>query len=169
MNICFECGGKVKLITKAGRLVWDEEELFEIPTEFKIPTCLECGHCHEDVFVQTRLNKSIVGQKKIKPGFKLLMLRWIDYRLEDMFDKPSSYGKALDILSQIKLLLTMREMVLSKGESDKKNIISNRIFSFLHKKWPKTKESIENINLLDIDTEFSASMKEFCDVWIFAE
>lgn len=165
MDTCFECGGKLKIVSKPGRMTWDENDLYEIPTELKISTCIECGQPFEDTFVKTKIANAIRAQKKIKPNPKLLQLRWIDSFLDNMFKCPKMYGNKTAIYCQTILLLEFRELLLSKGLVARSREIQNRLHIFFQKKWPQlgTAAFPKNISLED---ELIPALKEFCDVWI---
>lgn len=165
MNICFECGGELKLISKSGRLAWDDDELYEIPVELKISTCLECGQSFEDAFVKNKILNAVRGQKKSKPGPRLLQLRWIDKCIDAMLKFPKMHGNKTSVYCQVILLLEFREMLLSKGLDAKSKKIQNALHKFLLKRWPEMGSAVypKDISLED---ELAPVLKEFCDVWI---
>src|SRR4051812_655263 len=117
MDTCFECGGKLKLIAKAGRLAWYENELFEVPAEFKISVCIECGEPHKDEFVKAKMEVICEAQKKTKPSQRLLMLRWVDNYLMCLLKRPGMYALDCDSLfALVQILLETRSVVINKGE-----------------------------------------------------
>lgn len=162
MNICFECGGKLKLIAKPGRVTYDEDgngELWEIPQELKITTCLDCGSLQEDNFVAAKILRSIEGQKKSLIGYKLKTLRWIYSSASDLFDRP---GNRSSLYSQTILLLDFREVLLSRGESQKEKIRAE-LHKFMCKKYPKLGKSAYpfDISLIDL----ARGLENFFEVW----
>lgn len=165
MNICFECGGKLKLISKAGRMAWDGDDLYEIPIELKISTCLDCGQPFEDAFIKHKIVNAIKAQKKIKPSSRLLQLRWIDNFIDTMLKKPKIFGNKAAIYCQVVLLLEFRELLLSKGADDKSKEIQSSLHQFMLKRWPSLGSSLypKEISLED---ELAPVLKEFCDIWI---
>ena len=167
MHICFECGGRLKLVAKPGRMAWDGDDLYEIPSELKISACLDCGQPHEDEFLKKKLQRSIDAQKKIKPNTRLIYLRWIDTFLDKMFCRPSMYGDANVIYSQTLLCLAFRELILSRGEKDGGNRIADVMHDFLQKRWPTMGASCVPTDV-SLDDELAPALKEFCDVWINA-
>lgn len=166
MNICLECGGRLRLVAKPGRLVWNDDELFEIPSELKISTCLQCGQSLEDLFVSAKLKKSIAGQIKTNPGQKLLLLRWID---KTLYRSIETAVDARTLYTQVILFLKFREIVLSRAEDDRSKQIDDLAIEIMKRYWPDQEdqnlliESIQDISL------FSNVMKEFCDIWIFTD
>lgn len=162
MDTCFECGGKLRVAAKPGRMVWDDDELYEIPTEIKISACLKCGQPHEDSFMKAKLSNSIEAQKKVKPSPKLLHLRWVHKFLDNMFDHPRMFGNRCAVLCQMLTLLECREMILTRGESAKHDELHRAWIKFAHQRWNcgnlayPTKISME---------ELVPALREFCDIW----
>jgi len=150
MNTCFDCGGKLKLIAKPGRLAFDdidENEYYEIPAELKISTCLDCGEPNIDNFVKMKIDHSIESQKKVKPSTKLLQLRYINNKLEDLL-----YRYKEDYLQYLIVnLLEFREIIISKGTCSSSKEINNALKAFM-----------KSHNNNDINDTLGA----FCDVWI---
>lgn len=165
MHICFECGGKLKVIAKSGRMAWDGTDLYEIPVELKISTCLECGLHFEDSFVKVKIANSIRGQKKVKPSPRLLQLRWIDNFLDEMLKRPAMYGDSSSVYCQTLLLLELRELFLSKGEDAKSSRIQDALHKFLQERWPSLGCAAFPKNA-SLEDEFAPVLKEFCNVWI---
>lgn len=165
MNICFECGGKLKSIAKLGRTTWDGSDFYEIPLELKISTCLECGQHFEDSFVKAKIANAVRGQKKVKPNPRLLHLRWIDTFIDEMLKRPGMYGDTSAVYCQTLLLLEFRELFLSKGEDAKSEKIQDSLHKFLQQRWPSLGSFAfpKNVSLQD---EFAPVLKEFCSVWI---
>ena len=169
MDTCFECGGKLKLIAKHGRMVWDEDKLYEIPPELKISACVECGQPHVDKFVTGRLQKIIEAQRNVKPSQRLLYLRWIDNRLEEIFRRTLMWAVTIEALySQVLTLLEFRELILTKGESKQDRKLIETMHSFMHKRWKIHALAFPKSEDVDLETEFAPAMKEFCDIWINA-
>lgn len=168
MHICLECGGKLKLVAKPGRMVWDGEDLFEIPAELKISACVECGQPFEDAFIRGKINNAVKAQKRMKhPPPRLLYLRWIDNFLDNMFKRPSMYGDVDSVYGQTILCLSLRELILAKGSPPPHRKIADALHLFMQKRWPQLGSNCtpEGISLND---EFAPALKEFCDVWIHA-
>lgn len=165
MDTCFECGGKLKLIAKPGRLAWDGDDLYEIPVELKISTCLDCGQPFEDGFVKAKIANAIRGQKKSKPGSRLLQLRWIDNFIDSMLKRPQMFGDHSSIYCQTILLLEFREILLTKGQHSYSREIQDALHKFLRKRWPKL-GSAAFPSEASLEDEFAPALKEFCDVWI---
>lgn len=165
MDICFECGGKLQLISKAGRMAWDGDELYEIPVELKISTCLDCGQSFEDSFVKQKIVNAVSAQKRLKPNPRLLQLRWIDNFIDTMLKQPKVFGNKAAIYCQVILLLKFRELLLSKGVSDKSKEIQKSLRKFLQKQWPNLGSATypKDVSLED---ELAPVLKEFCDIWI---
>lgn len=166
MNICLECGGPVKLITKAGRLIWSDDELYEIPSECKIPTCIKCGQSVDDPFVEAKIQKIIVGQKKINPGYRLVLLRWIDRNLRKSIEETEDPAV---LYSDTILSLAFREVVLNKTSYPKDKIV--KFFrTFIKNYYPDVKEPVDIDKILDSVSDmekFAEIMQVFCDVWVF--
>lgn len=165
MDTCFECGGKLKVVSKPGRMAWDEDELFEIPVELKISTCIECGESFEDGFVKAKIANAIRGQKKSKPGPRLLQLRWIDKQIDSMLSRPKAYGNKASVYCQTIRLLEFRELLLSKGTEAKSKEISKALHTFLQKRWPKLGAAAYPKDA-SLEEELAPALREFCDVWI---
>lgn len=166
MHICLECGGKLKVIAKTGRLTWDGNDLYEIPPEIKITTCINCGQPLEDAFLRAKLKKSIEAQKRVAPGMKLMMLRWVDERLDAMFQRTRMWAHdGSSLITQVLLLLEFRELVLSKGAADRSADLVDHMQKFLGKRFPEKGNLFCPPNI-DLDTELAPALKEFCDVWI---
>lgn len=165
MHICFECGGKLEIISKSGRMAWADDELYEIPVELKISTCLECGQPCEDLFVKNKIANTIRGQKKNKPGPRLLQLRWVDKCIDTVLKNPKNYGNKSAVCCQIVLLLQFREVLLSKGEQANTKNIYIALRKCLQKHWsqPNTTILLKGISL---EKELVPVLREFCDVWI---
>lgn len=59
---CGECGGKVDLVARAGRIGLFQGETVPIPHDLELPTCLGCGEEYCDEAYCIRLD---VGLKKM--------------------------------------------------------------------------------------------------------
>jgi hypothetical protein len=167
MHICFACGGKLKVIAKPGRMYEDETgELYEIPAELKIPTCLDCGTPHEDTFITGRIERSVASQKKIDPGLRIKMLRYIDKHLRDVFKRPAMWGGAEAVESLTYQGLLIRQVLLDKGELKDTRKIHNALTSFCRKRFPKHNNAGNPLldPKLDLDTEVAPMLSEFCDI-----
>lgn len=164
--LCLDCGGNIKYIAKPGRMIWDQEELYEVPPELKIPTCLECGSIQEDIFVKAKMAKTIQSQRTNKPGARLYLLRHVDKSIRNVLNRPAAYGDASSVLATIKTYLEMREAILVKGElaPSAANKLSRDFINFLKKRFPKM-NSLAYLNSLDLD-DVSISCADFCDIWI---
>lgn len=165
MAVCIDCGGRVKLITKAGRMAWHDNELYEIPQEIKIPTCLECGQPSEDVFVKAKIDRALEGQKKQKPSVRLLQLRYLDKYLTQIFKTPGMFGDHKTVYALIIATLEFREIVISKGQVNHHRGMTDKLHTFLLKRWPDL-GCCAYPGESDLDTEFVPDMREFTDLWI---
>ena len=169
MNTCFECGGKLKVVAKPGRMAWDDDdELYEIPQELKISVCLECGQPFEDDFVKVKIQRAIEAQKKQAPSQRLKTLRWIDKQLNSMFKRTGMYASSNEAFwVQVLLLLEFREVILAKGDSAKPREIMDRLHTFQRKRWPEIGCcAFPSEEQADLESEFAPALREFCDVWI---
>lgn len=172
MNICFACGSKLKLIAKPGRLIWDDQDdndlLWEIPQEIKIPVCIDCGFILEEPFWKKKVTRSIESQKKVKPSTRLAQLRWIDQTLEGLLENPETYALTLDgLFARIILSLQFREIAMSKGLSDQSQRVISSCEKFIlhrHPQYSDIKALLSSKMPLD---EFADIMEMFCDVWIW--
>ncbi len=166
MDTCFECGGKVKLIAKIGRTIFDDNLFYEIPPELKIPTCVECGYLLEDEFTQSKINNAIRSQKEVKPNSRLLQLRWIDDFIKLIFQQPKSFGNRAAVYCQVILLLKFRELLLSKGADDKRKEIIRALKEFIRKKWPKMDTGLVYPKDVLLEDELAPALRVFCNIWI---
>lgn len=164
MDTCFDCGGKLKIVAKPGRMVWDNDELYEVPTEVKISACLDCGQPLKDAFMKNKLQNSIAAQKKTKPNVRLLHLRWIDKLLFEMFKRPRMFGNKCAVLCQTLLLLESREMIISRGEQSKHKEIHEAWIKFKSKKWDPS--ALAYPKGISLENDLAPALREFCDIWI---
>lgn len=154
------------MIMKPGRLSWQDDELFEIPNELKLPTCIQCGQVYEDPFLVARLQKALQSQKKMTPGPKLLSLRWIHRRIDSIFDRPEMWASdGQSLFEQIVTYLEFRELILYRGVIEDERCVLNFAVNFMQKKF---KTGNPNFNSIEL-TKLVPIFRELCDVWINSE
>lgn len=132
MDVCFECGGKLKLIAKPNRTVWCDGYVFELAADMKMQTCISCGRFHEDAYYRAKIAKTVAGQRKNNPGQRLIMLSWVDKALQSRFCRPQAYAGARGLYSETILLLEFRELI---NKNPQYNIV-DRLDMFLAKRYP---------------------------------
>lgn len=113
MDVCFDCGGKIKLIAKPGRMHYLEDgKQGEIPQELKLPTCIDCGSINEnDVFVKTKLEK--ITRNSQSNNLRQSMLSFIDETIRDMLSpRYAMFGDQCEITLQLLTLLDMRQFII---------------------------------------------------------
>lgn len=167
MHLCFACGGSLKLIAKPGRMTEDDaEELFEIPAELKIPTCLECGATHEDEFIAARIQRAIDSQKKQDPGLRIKMLRYLDDCTRTVLKFPRMWGDLPAVEAIILTNLETRQALLEKGEPSNPRKVIDAYIAFGRKRFPKHDKCTNPFhdNDLDLHEEYAPMMREFCDI-----
>lgn len=173
MDTCFQCGGKLKAIAKAGRMAYgpdeEDDELYEIPSELKISTCLDCGWLFEEE-VWLKIQRAVEAQKKCAPGYRVDMLRFVDKRIRDILDRPAFYGNQPAVELVVLQLLIVREAVVRKGKTANAPLLTKQYRRFLKKHLPKTPEKLlsTEFHKLDLNEEFAPLLSDFCDVWVNA-
>lgn len=170
MHICVDCGGMRKMIAKPGRMTWEGEELYEIPQEVKIATCVECGTPFEDAYFKGRVSRAILAQKNANPGFRVNMLRYIDKTIRNAILRPGMYvgTSSAALETMILTLLGCRETVLNKGVEPGGNKLVEAYMKFLTKRFPGCGARGDMLHDLDLEAEAAPMLSEFCDVWINA-
>jgi hypothetical protein len=168
MNTCFECGGKLKMIAKAGRLAESDNDLFEIPAELRLPTCISCGSTFEDEFTAKRIDNAISSQKSTNPGAKLRTLRWIDSQIRKILTSPRQYGGNVGVTTQILLMLQMRNVTISKGVDAQEKLLLDKFSKLLQEQHPDLDHTKQKAALLQLNMEedLTPLLRVFADLWI---
>jgi len=94
-----------------------------------------------------------------------MQLRWIHNCIASMMKRPKIYGDKSSVYCQTVQLLQFREIILSKGLSDKSREIQKALHTFLLKQWPDL-GSAAYPNDVSLEDELAPILKIFCDVWI---
>lgn len=172
MNICFDCGGGVKMLAKPGRMYYpstssDREERVscEIPPELKIPTCVECGTVNEDVFLKAKLDKIYLATVK-NGGLKYAMINYIDNSIHMMFKRPKTFGSAAEILLQLFVYLDLRYFAIHKEKMD--SIFMTRAWIDCVQNKAKIGNCLSKLNDLDLG-EVIEMYRIFVDRFVFVE
>lgn len=170
MDTCFQCGGRLKLIAKLGRMALgseEEETYYEIPAELRISTCLVCGWMFEED-VLMKVQRSCDAQRNCKPSFRLNMLRYVDQCLRNIIKRPAMYGQQESVESQILCLLNVRQAVLEKGLPISQRKVYDAYYAFLKERYPKMGNNAQYVHSFDLKNELTPVLSEFCDVFINA-
>lgn len=169
MDTCFQCGGKLKIVAKPGRMAYgiedENDELYEIPAELRISTCTVCGWMFEDEYWM-KIQRACDAQRKCAPGMRVEMLRHIDKFIRSVIERPGMFGTVEAVEATILTLLNVRTAVLDKGKTKDQSILMQEYRKFLSARIPNMGNTHEKFYALDLNEEVAPMLSEFCDVWV---